>query len=142
LTAFQLLSLVVLLGGLSWKLYFFIERLKIDDPVGAISVHGVNGTWGVLSLGLFADGSYGDGWNGVAGNVTGLFHGDASQLLAQCVGIITCFIFVFTVCYAFFKIQHAIQGLRVPATVERDGLDLPEMGAYAYYDEINSLPQK
>ena len=50
---------------------FFIERtLKVDDPVGAISVHGVNGAWGVLSLGLFADGTYGDGWNGVPGTVT------------------------------------------------------------------------
>jgi ammonia channel protein AmtB len=49
---------------------------------------------------------------------------------------------VFVVCYAFFKIQNAVMGLRVPATVERDGLDIPEMGAYAYYDEITSLPQK
>ena len=57
--------------------------LKIDDPVGAIAVHGVNGAWGVLSLGLFADGTYGDGWNGVPGTVKGLFYGDASQFAAQ-----------------------------------------------------------
>lgn len=45
---------------------FFVERvLKIDDPVGAIAVHGINGLWGVIALGLFADGSYGQGWNGV-----------------------------------------------------------------------------
>ena len=46
-------------------------QLKIDDPVGAIAVHGVNGAWGCLALGLFADGTYGDGWNGVPGTVTG-----------------------------------------------------------------------
>ena len=129
-------------GWLVVESVFFFERRGIDDPVGAISVHGVNGAWGVLSLGLFADGAYGDGWNGVSGTVKGLFHGDASQFGAQCVGTLTCIIFVFTVCYVFFKVQNAIQGLRVPSTVERDGLDIPEMGAYAYYDEISSLPQK
>lgn len=129
-------------GFLVVESVFFIERRGIDDPVGAISVHGVNGAWGVLSLGLFADGSYGDGWNGVTGTVKGLFHGDASQFAAQTVGMLTCIIFVFAVCFIYFKIQDAIQGLRTPATVERDGLDIPEMGAYGYYDEINSLPQK
>src|SRR6266516_928723 len=71
---------------------FFVERtLKIDDPVGAISVHGANGLWGVLSVGLFADGTsnYGGSWNGVTGSVTGLFYGDASQLVAQLVGMST-----------------------------------------------------
>ena len=130
-------------GWLVIESVFFVERvLKVDDPVGAISVHGTNGAWGVLSLGLFADGTYGDGWNGVSGPVKGLFYGDPSQFAAQCVGTLTCFIFVFTICFIFFKIQDAIQGLRTPATVERDGLDIPEMGVYGYYDEINSLPQR
>ena len=67
----------------------FVENtLKIDDPVGASSVHGVYGAWGILSLGLFADGRYGDGWNGVAGPVRGLFYGDPSQLAAECIGIV------------------------------------------------------
>jgi Amt family ammonium transporter len=112
---------------------FFIEgTLKVDDPVGAISVHGVNGAWGVLSLGLFADGKYGDGWNGVPGTVTGLFYGNASQFFAQCIGTLTCFVFVFVSFYAFFKVVDAIIGNRVPAEVELAGLDLPEMGALAY----------
>jgi Amt family ammonium transporter len=56
----------VVIGGvagilLCWGVFFVERTLKIDDPVGAISVHGINGTWGVLSLGLFADGTYGDG---------------------------------------------------------------------------------
>src|SRR5207237_1557443 len=77
----------------------FVEnKLKVDDPVGAISVHGANGLWGVLAVGLFADGTsnYGGSWNGVAGSVTGLFYGDASQLAAQLVGIYTLLGFVFT----------------------------------------------
>jgi len=66
---------------------FFIDgKLRIDDPVGAISVHGVNGLWGILSLGLLADGTYGDGWNGVNGAVRGLLYGDASQFVAQLIG--------------------------------------------------------
>src|SRR2546425_5074955 len=67
-------------------------KLRIDDPVGAISVHGVNGLWGTLSLGLLADGTYGDGWNGVPGAVRGLFYGDASQFVAQLIGGVTNFV--------------------------------------------------
>src|SRR5882724_9840221 len=92
---------------------FIDQKLNIDDPVGAISVHGVNGIWGVLSLGLFADGTYGDGWNGVSGTVTGLFYGDASQFFAQCVGSLTCISFVFVMFYAFFKVCDVIWGIRV-----------------------------
>ena len=76
----------------------FVERvLKVDDPVGAISVHGTNGIWGVIAVGLFADGksNYGGSWNGVAGNVTGLFYGDAGQLVAQLMGVATLLGFVF-----------------------------------------------
>jgi len=115
--------------------YNFIDRkLKIDDPVGAIAVHGINGAWGVLSLGLFADGSYGDGWNGVPGTVKGLFYGDASQFGAQCIGTLTCFVFVFAVMYGFFKISNKITPIRVPADVEIGGLDIPEMGVHGYVD--------
>ena len=77
----------------------FVENyMKVDDPVGAISVHGTCGLWGVLSVGFFADGTsnYGGAWNGVTGSVTGLFYGDASQLVAQLVGISTLVGFVFT----------------------------------------------
>src|SRR5260370_2006713 len=78
---------------------FFEMVLKVADPVGAISVHGTNGLWGVLSVGLFADGTsnYGGSWNGVNGSVTGLFYGDPSQLVAQLVGISTLIGVVFTI---------------------------------------------
>ena len=114
---------------------FFENKMKIDDPVGAISVHGVNGFWGVLSLGLFADGSYGDGLNGVAGGVTGLFFGDASQLLAQLVAIAVLIVWGFGFSFLFFKILDKVWGLRVSPEVELDGLDIPEMGVLAYPDQ-------
>jgi Amt family ammonium transporter len=104
----------------------------VDDPVGAVSVHGVNGAWGLLALGLFADGRYGDGWNGVPGTVTGLLYGDARQFVAQTIGMLVCFVFVFTMFYVFFKVLDALLGNRVSVETEIAGLDLPEMGALAY----------
>lgn len=113
----------------------FVEnKLKIDDPVGAISVHCVNGLWGVISLGLFADGTYGDGLNGIAGGVRGLFFGDASQLLAQLIAVAVLFIWGFGVSYLFFKILDKVWGLRVKPEDELNGLDIPEMGVLAYPD--------
>lgn len=113
----------------------FVERrLKVDDPVGAVSVHGVCGAWGVFSLGLFADGVYGEGLNGVAGPLRGLFYGDPKQFAAEAIGVVTCFAFVFTSFYVFFKLLDVLVGNRVPAQAEVGGLDLPEMGALAYPD--------
>src|SRR5512141_131053 len=66
---------------------FIDTKLKIDDPVGASAVHGVNGAWGVLSLGLFSNGTYGEGINGIKGGVTALFYGDAGQFMAELIGI-------------------------------------------------------
>jgi Amt family ammonium transporter len=131
----------VLIGAIAGVLVvesvLFIDRvLKIDDPVGAISVHGVCGAFGVMSVGLFADGAYGDGWNGVPGTVRGLFYGDASQLAAQAVGTLTCMVWVFVTFFAFFKIVEALMGNRVSAEVELEGLDIPEMGARAYPDFV------
>ena len=114
---------------------FFENKLKLDDPVGAISVHGVNGFWGVLSLGLFADGKYGDGINGVAGGVTGLFFGDASQLIAQLIAIAVLLLYGFGLSYVFFKVLDKVWGLRVAPEIELEGLDIPEMGVLAYPDQ-------
>ncbi len=115
---------------------FFIERtMKVDDPVGAVSVHGVNGAWGVLALGLFADGTYGDGLNGVAGTVKGLFYGGGgSQFAAQLVGSVTNIVFVFIIMYVFFKILDKIIPLRVDPELEIEGLDQAEVAVSAYPD--------
>ena len=129
----------ILIGAIAGILvivvYNFVDRkLKIDDPVGAFAVHGANGIWGVLALGLFADGSYGDGWNGVPGTVKGLFYGDAKQFLAEVIGAVTCVVFVGVVMYIFFKIVDKTVGLRVPEADEVAGLDIPEMGVHGYVD--------
>ena len=113
----------------------FVERvMQVDDPVGAVSVHGTCGIWGVISLGLFADGksNYGGAWNGVNGSVTGLFYGDASQLVAQLVGVATLVGFVFTLSFIFAFVVDLLVGQRTSAKSELEGLDLPEMGAMAY----------
>jgi Amt family ammonium transporter len=115
-----------------WSVFFFERSMKIDDPVGAISVHGTCGAWGVLSLGLFADGTYGDGFNGVEGTVRGLFYGGASQFVAQVVGTATCLVFIFGISWVFFKALDAVIGMRVSPEEELEGLDVPEMGTHGY----------
>jgi Amt family ammonium transporter len=108
------------------------RRLHIDDPVGAIAVHGGCGLWGALAVGIFADGSYGDGWNGIAGPVRGLLFGDPSQLIAQLIGVTVNLVVVFALALAFFVIVERTMGNRVPAEVEWTGLDPLEMGSDAY----------
>ena len=115
----------------------FIEgTMKVDDPVGAISVHGTCGLWGVISIGLFADGTsnYGGSWNGVTGSVTGIFYGGDgwSQLAAQLVGVSTLLGFVFTFSFVLNLILEVIIGQRVSAETEIAGLDIPEMGQLGY----------
>ena len=113
----------------------FVERvMKVDDPVGAISVHGTCGLWGVLSVGLFAYGTsnYGGSWNGIDGSVRGLFYGDPSQLVAQLIGCATLVGIVFTLSYLLNWLVDVLIGQRVDAASELEGLDLPEMGALGY----------
>ncbi|MGI9862311.1 ammonium transporter [Moorella naiadis] len=126
-----------------WSVYFFDHVAKIDDPVGAISVHLVNGLWGLLAVGLFADGTYGTGWNGVGADsylgaagrgVTGLFYGDPTQLVAQLINMVVVFIWGFGATYVFYKLLDRVMGIRVKPEAEEAGLDIPEMGALAYPD--------
>ncbi len=119
---------------------FFENTLKVDDPVGAISVHGTNGLWGVISVGLFADGTsnYGGSWNGVTGNVTGLFYGDPSQLVAQLVGVSTLIGVVFTISMLINLAIEFFIGHRVSAETELAGLDIPEMGQLGYPEFVLS----
>ena len=88
----------------------------------------------MIATGLFADGksNYGGSWNGVPGNVTGLFYGDMGQLVAQLMGVATLIGFVFSLNFIFGLLVHAVVGQRVTPEVELQGLDIPEMGAVAY----------
>jgi Amt family ammonium transporter len=122
----------------------FNERvIKVDDPCGAISVHGYCGWLGAVSVGIFADGTYGAGWNGVGATsylgkagqgVTGLLHGDVSQFFTQLGGASLMCLYAFLFTFVVFKIVNAIHPLRVSEEVEREGLDVPEFGMPAYPD--------
>jgi Amt family ammonium transporter len=114
----------------------FVERvLKIDDPVGAIGVHGVGGAWGLLAVGLFADSTQGEGLNGVARPVAGLLYGDAAQLAAQLIGFAACLLWVLPVTFVFLLVVRRFAGLRVVPLVEIQGLDVPELGTVGYLVE-------
>jgi Amt family ammonium transporter len=123
---------------------FYFENRGVDDPVGAISVHGVNGLWGVISVGIFANGAYGAGWNGVvrdefvklygADGVRGLLYGDFSQFFMQLIDAGVVAIFGFAMAYVWFKVSDLITPLRVSKETELEGLDGPEMGVLGYPD--------
>src|SRR5665213_2481094 len=123
----------------AWSV-LFLERRGIDDPVGAISVHGVNGLWGMLAVGLFANGAYGYGAGGIPSNVTGLFYGGGKQLLAQLLASAVCIAWAFALgSIAFILIRVMLGSNRVPAEVEIAGLDIPEMGASGYPEFISHM---
>lgn len=105
---------------------FFDNIVKIDDPVGAVSVHMANGIWGTIAVGLFSTGADGVG--------KGLFYGGGvSQLGVQVLGIIAIDAYVLVVMFIAFKIIDKTIGLRVPAQVEIDGLDIHEHGLASAY---------
>ena len=119
----------VVIGGVAGLLMIasvgFVEnRLKIDDPVGAISVHGANGLWGLLAVGIFADGTY--------GGVAGLVAGNGAQIVAQLITMATVIVWALGTGFALFAGIKATMGLRASATEEREGLDLTEHGIEAY----------
>ncbi len=117
----------------------FVERRGIDDPVGAIGVHGVGGLYGVLCVGIFANGSYGSGWNAMedaygAKPVKGLLYGDWGQFGAQAIGVLTLCTVIFGIAFAFFSIQNKLTkgGIRSSEADEIAGVDMGEMGVLAY----------
>ena len=124
----------------------FNDRVtKIDDPCGAISVHGFCGWLGAVCVGIFADGTYGSGWNGVGATsylgqagrgVTGLLHGDVRQFICQLLGATLCAFWAFGATYVVFKAVNAFKSMRVPARVEQEGLDIPEFGMPAYPEDL------
>ena len=102
---------------------FVRNVLKTDDPVGAVTVHGICGAWGLLAVGIFASGHNG---------VEGLLAGNVMQLVPQIVGIITAIVWGFGGGYILFKALDLTMGLRVDEQEEEDGLDEHEHGTVAY----------
>jgi ammonium transporter, Amt family len=119
---------------------FVEETLRVDDPVGAVAVHLTNGIWGILAVGLFANGTYGDGLNGIKGPVRGLFFGDSGQLIASCLGILANVIYVGVVASGVLYLLGKTVGNRVAPADEVAGLDVPEMGLEGYSREMLGLP--
>jgi Amt family ammonium transporter len=133
-TSFSALAIGAVAGVLVVMSTLFVEHnLRIDDPVGAISVHGANGMWGIIALGLFADGSYGSGYNGVEGGVRGLLFGDeGGQLLAGLTGIGCNLLYVGTSAALCFWLVGKLAGNRASLADEIAGLDVPELGMEGY----------
>jgi Amt family ammonium transporter len=104
-------------GGLVVFSVLFFDKIRIDDPVGAISVHGVCGAWGTLGAGIFNIG-------GTSLKIIGV----------QVIGIGACFVWTFAAAYAIFKLIDMTVGLRVSKEEELEGLDATEHGGNAYPD--------
>ena len=104
--------------------WFLDYKLKIDDPVGAVAVHGFNGAWGAIAVGLFD-------------RTNGLFYGGGfHQLIVQIIGVIAIAAYTFVVMSIIFKVLDKTMGLRVPAEVEIQGLDMHEHGLQNAYADF------
>lgn len=119
----------LLVGSIAGSLTVFsvllLDKLKIDDPVGAISVHGTAGVWGTLSVGLFA--------NPKLGESIGLFYGGGWKLLGvQALGVVIAFLWSFSMSWILFRVLRWTVGLRVSEDEEIVGLDILEHGNEAY----------
>jgi Amt family ammonium transporter len=107
--------------------------LKVDDPVGAVAVHGYNGLWGLLAVGIFADGTY--------GGVSGLIVGDTTQIISQVIDMVVVAVWAFGTGYIMFAIIKQLVGLRVSAEEELEGLDIGEHGYSAYPEFVAPGPE-
>ena len=109
----------------------FFDRIKIDDPVGALSVHLVNGIWGTIAVGLFATA------DAPGGGANGLFYGGGfASLQAQLVGTLAVGAFTLTLAYIAWSVIKMLLGMRVDAEDEMRGLDHSEMGMEAYPGDV------
>jgi Amt family ammonium transporter len=130
-----------LAGVLVDRAVFWLESRRIDDPVGAAAIHGAGGAWGLLAVGLFANGTAGRGLNGMDFPVRGLFFGGRwYQLGAQALGAVVIFAAVFVLGYLCLSLVQKILGNRVKMVDEIQGLDWPQIGALGYQPDVESEP--
>jgi Amt family ammonium transporter len=135
-----------MLGGIAGVLVIVgvdaLEWLRIDDPIGAVPVHGFCGIWGTLSLGLFACGQYGSTGPIAPDNsapLRGLFYGGGLQVLkAQMIGSACITLATFGVAMVVMLVVNAMGMLRLPAEMETYGMDLHEHGISAYPEYVIS----
>jgi Amt family ammonium transporter len=116
-----LLAGILVVFGIDW-----LNRIHVDDPVGAVSVHGLCGIWGTLAVGLFGQAVLGAPQDGL------LYGGGFGQLGIQCLGVVACFLFAGVAMYVVFKFIDVTMGLRVSHQTELRGLDLDEHGMESY----------
>ncbi len=123
----------VLIGLIGAILYliavsFIANKLKVDDPLGACSVHGVNGFWGMISIGIFADGSY--------GGVSGILAGNWGQLIAQLIACVVALVWAGGLAFVIFKLiggkGNSHSKMRVSEEIEKGGLDINIHGTECY----------
>jgi Amt family ammonium transporter len=116
----------------------FVERIGIDDPIGAVSVHGMAGVWGTLATGLFAVPALASNLaTGTGGLVyTGSFH----QLGVQALGLVAVGAFTFTASFATLWVLKALWGIRVEPETETAGLDVSEHGMWGYPEFYIPVP--
>ncbi|HVM26014.1 MAG TPA: ammonium transporter [Candidatus Limnocylindrales bacterium] len=131
-----------IIGGLAGAIVvlsiYAIDK-KLDDPVGALSAHGIAGIWGTVACGLFTHPKYAE-YNGVG--EAGLFYtGSFEQLGVQALGVVTVFAFVFTLSWVTFWAIKKTYGLRVSADEEDAGLDISEHGMYGYPEQFIPAPE-
>jgi Amt family ammonium transporter len=127
------------IAGIIVPLSIYAIDKKIDDPVGALSAHGIAGVWGTLACGIFTAPRFAE-YNafGDAGLIyTGSFH----QIGVQALGIVTVFAFVFTLSFLTFWAIKKTYGLRVTAEEEDAGLDISEHGMYGYPEQFIPAPE-
>jgi Amt family ammonium transporter len=121
-------------GVIMYAVLLLVDRIGVDDPLGAIAAHGMGGIWGTLSTGLFATPALAEA---TAIGQPGLFYGGGfGQLGVQALGIAACGSFVFVTSYVVFAILKASIGLRVKPEEELNGLDISEHGVYGYSEQL------
>ncbi len=139
-------SAIIIGATAGFVLYFSLqalERRRIDDPVGAISVHGANGIWGTLAVGLFAQDQYAQ--NSLGASINGLFFGGGFDLLAvQGLAVASVFLWAFPLSYGFFRLLNSTLRLRVSPEQEVMGLDFGEhsMASYPIFDEFQKKQEE
>jgi ammonium transporter, Amt family len=130
-----------LLAGFIVPLGVYAIDKRIDDPVGALTAHGLCGVWGTIACGIFTSprlaqyNAFGDPDGGL------IYSGSFSQLIAQVVGVVIVFSFVFGLSYATFGLIKKTYGLRVSPEEEDAGLDISEHGMYGYPEQFIPAPE-